>query len=79
MLRKLPAKDHPKLAAGSRTKTCALVGNSGNLLLYEHGKEIDAHDLIWRFNGGKTKGFQKQVSLDPLEALFRSPCLSPRG
>ena len=60
MLRKLPAKDHPKLAAGSRTKTCALVGNSGNLLLYEHGKEIDAHDLIWRFNGGKTRGFQKQ-------------------
>ena len=59
MLRKLPAKDHPKLAAGSRTKTCALVGNSGNLLLYEHGKEIDAHDLIWRFNGGKTKGFEK--------------------
>ncbi|CAI7884287.1 unnamed protein product, partial [Closterium sp. NIES-54] len=42
-------------------KTCALVGNSGALLLREDGEEIDKHDMVLRFNTAPTKGYEKQV------------------
>eukprot|EP00899_Mesostigma_viride_P016272 jgi/Mesvir1/24646/Mv21952-RA.1 len=41
--------------------TCAVVGNSGILLTGSKGPEIDAHDLIIRFNGAPTKGLEGQV------------------
>ncbi|KAK3286119.1 glycosyltransferase 29 protein [Cymbomonas tetramitiformis] len=36
---------------------CAVVGNSGSLLEAERGLEIDAHDVVIRFNAGITEGY----------------------
>jgi hypothetical protein len=43
----LPAKPpfHPRQFA-----TCAVVGNSGDLLKTEFGQKIDAHDAVFRDN-----------------------------
>ena len=41
--------------------SCAVVGNGGGLLLAEYGPIIDAHDVVIRFNGGPTKGFERHV------------------
>jgi len=42
-----------------RYKSCAVVGSSPELLLYEDGKAIDAHDAVFRANLAVTKGFEK--------------------
>eukprot|EP00191_Tetraselmis_sp_GSL018_P022269 CAMPEP_0177626564 /NCGR_PEP_ID=MMETSP0419_2-20121207/30721_1 /TAXON_ID=582737 /ORGANISM="Tetraselmis sp., Strain GSL018" /LENGTH=589 /DNA_ID=CAMNT_0019127627 /DNA_START=106 /DNA_END=1873 /DNA_ORIENTATION=- len=42
-------------------KTCAVVGSSGILRLFDHGKQIDKSDLIIRFNRAPTKGFERHV------------------
>ena len=41
--------------------SCAIVGSSGIVLSYEHGAEIDAHEMVMRFNSAPTKGFEKHV------------------
>ncbi|GJP45229.1 hypothetical protein CLOM_g4646 [Closterium sp. NIES-68] len=41
--------------------SCAVVGNSGSLLLREDGEEIDKHDMVMRFNTAPTKGYERQV------------------
>lgn len=43
----LPAKPpfHPR-----QFQTCAVVGNSGDLLKTEFGEEIDSHDVVIREN-----------------------------
>lgn len=43
-------------------KTCAIVGNSGSLLLGSHGEEIDAHEAVLRMNNAPVGGkFLKEV------------------
>ena len=64
VLRILPASDFIKQSLQSHPRklgTCAVVGNGGGSLLAEHGKHIDSHDLVFRFNGGPTRGFEKHV------------------
>jgi len=46
---------------GKMARTCAVVGNGGGLLARELGATIDAHDVVIRFNGGPTVGFEKWV------------------
>jgi hypothetical protein len=56
LLRALPDKD----PTDSRVyATCAIVGSSGILLRYKRGPEIDAHDLVFRFNSAPTRGFEE--------------------
>lgn len=37
------------------------VGNGGGLKLKQQGGEIDAHNVVIRFNGGPVVGFEKYV------------------
>jgi len=41
--------------------SCAVVGNGGGLKLKQQGGEIDAHNVVIRFNGGPVVGFEKYV------------------
>jgi len=41
--------------------TCAVVGSSGIVLNYDHGSDIDEHDMVFRFNSAPTRGFEKHV------------------
>uniref|UniRef100_A0A3B4H671 CMP-N-acetylneuraminate-beta-galactosamide-alpha-2,3-sialyltransferase 1-like n=1 Tax=Pundamilia nyererei TaxID=303518 RepID=A0A3B4H671_9CICH len=42
-------------------RTCAVVGNSGNLNGSHYGPLIDFHDIVIRINLGPTKGFERDV------------------
>lgn len=42
-------------------KSCAVVGNSGVVLLRENGKEIDSHDAVIRINMAPVRGFETYV------------------
>jgi hypothetical protein len=65
-LRKLPSEIArasclmPSVAARS-AQTCAVVGSSGLLTQAKFGAEIDAHDLVMRFNDAPTAGFEDLV------------------
>ena len=41
--------------------SCAVVGSSGSVLHFANGKDIDKHDLVFRFNSAPTKRFEKFV------------------
>ena len=69
-LQQLPATDAVRDA--STWKSCAVVGNGGSLLLRESGREIDAHDAVIRFNGGRTKGFERYVGSKTTVRLVNS-------
>ncbi|XP_049458080.1 CMP-N-acetylneuraminate-beta-galactosamide-alpha-2,3-sialyltransferase 1-like [Epinephelus fuscoguttatus] len=44
-----------------RCRTCAVVGNSGNLKRSHYGPLIDMHDIVIRMNRGRTKGYETDV------------------
>jgi hypothetical protein len=54
-------KSADAIAARLRRKSCAIVGNSGNLLFAVHGRDIDDHDFVFRVNQGPTVGFEAHV------------------
>lgn len=41
--------------------TCAVISSAGCLLNHKLGREIDAADMVIRFNTAKTKGFEEMV------------------
>lgn len=48
-------------ARARRYGTCAVVGNAGHVLGSGLGREIDAHDVVLRFNEAPTEGFESDV------------------
>jgi len=40
----------PETCPSRRFTTCAVVGNSGTTLFEQFGREIDAHQMVYRFN-----------------------------
>ena len=59
LIQTLPQND--TILNGKIYDKCAIVGSSGIVLSFEHGKEIDSHDFVMRFNSAPTKGFEKHV------------------
>uniref|UniRef100_A0A3B4WTL0 CMP-N-acetylneuraminate-beta-galactosamide-alpha-2,3-sialyltransferase 1-like n=1 Tax=Seriola lalandi dorsalis TaxID=1841481 RepID=A0A3B4WTL0_SERLL len=53
--------DKVVIASSDRCRTCAVVGNSGNLNGSRYGPLIDFHDVIIRINSGRTKGYEADV------------------
>mmetsp|Transcript_29029 Transcript_29029/g.52882 ORF Transcript_29029/g.52882 Transcript_29029/m.52882 type:complete len:300 (-) Transcript_29029:46-945(-) len=43
------------------TQSCAVVSSSGALLDHLHGADIDSHDIVLRFNGAPTLGYEEHV------------------
>ncbi|XP_059831056.1 CMP-N-acetylneuraminate-beta-galactosamide-alpha-2,3-sialyltransferase 1-like [Hypanus sabinus] len=48
-------------AGPKRCRTCAVVGNSGNLIGSKYGPSIDSHNLVMRMNHAKTVGYEADV------------------
>ncbi|KAK5906186.1 hypothetical protein CgunFtcFv8_002075 [Champsocephalus gunnari] len=46
---------------GGGCVTCAVVAGAGILNGSKNGKEIDAHDYVFRMNGAITKGYEEDV------------------
>ena len=76
----LPPRDEVRGSLGrGGALTCAVVGNSGSLLLYELGTTIDMHDVIIRLNAGPTQGFEAQVGSRTTLRLVNRVHLGYRG
>ncbi|PWA53016.1 Glycosyl transferase, family 29 [Artemisia annua] len=49
------------LDSRQKYKTCAVVGNSGNLLENNLGETINSHEFVIRLNNARIRGFEKFV------------------
>lgn len=49
------------------------VGNSGSMLEVEHGMDIDAHDVVVRFNSGITEGYEQFVGSKTTFRILNNP------
>ncbi|XP_076862162.1 CMP-N-acetylneuraminate-beta-galactosamide-alpha-2,3-sialyltransferase 1-like [Brachyhypopomus gauderio] len=57
----IPGEENYMDARPSRCRTCAVVGNSGNLRLSCYGDFIDSNDFVIRINKAPTKGYERDV------------------
>jgi hypothetical protein len=58
--------------------SCAVVGNSGRLRVEHHAARIDAHDIVIRFNQGKTQTFEHLVGRKSSFRMFNGPYVGPK-
>ncbi|XDV33936.1 hypothetical protein PO909_004171 [Leuciscus waleckii] len=56
-----PDEEHYSDAGPDRCRTCAVVGNSGNLLGSNYGQLIDSYDFVIRINKGPTENYEMDV------------------
>uniref|UniRef100_A0A671KPQ7 CMP-N-acetylneuraminate-beta-galactosamide-alpha-2,3-sialyltransferase 1 n=1 Tax=Sinocyclocheilus anshuiensis TaxID=1608454 RepID=A0A671KPQ7_9TELE len=56
-----PDKTQYSDASPKRCRSCAVIGNSGNLKGSHYGHRIDLHDFVIRINMGPTKGYENDV------------------
>uniref|UniRef100_A0A3Q2ZV03 CMP-N-acetylneuraminate-beta-galactosamide-alpha-2,3-sialyltransferase 1 n=1 Tax=Kryptolebias marmoratus TaxID=37003 RepID=A0A3Q2ZV03_KRYMA len=56
-----PAEPDYEKPRSDRCRTCAVVGNSANLLKSHYGPLIDSQDIVIRINYGKVKGYEEDV------------------
>ncbi|XP_060742840.1 CMP-N-acetylneuraminate-beta-galactosamide-alpha-2,3-sialyltransferase 2-like [Tachysurus vachellii] len=56
-----PDEEHYMDSSPDRCRTCAVVGNSANLLRSHYGAIIDAHNFVFRMNNAPTKGYESDV------------------
>ncbi|KAK1880879.1 CMP-N-acetylneuraminate-beta-galactosamide-alpha-23-sialyltransferase 1, partial [Dissostichus eleginoides] len=56
-----PPKPDVKEYHHDRCRTCAVVGNSGNLHRSRYGPLIDFYDVVIRMNGAVTQGYEADV------------------
>ncbi|KAK9526249.1 hypothetical protein VZT92_014958 [Zoarces viviparus] len=57
----VPATAHVEASSPDRCRTCAVVGNSGNLMNSRYGPLIDFQDFVIRINRGQIKGYEADV------------------
>ncbi|KAJ8267552.1 hypothetical protein COCON_G00127240 [Conger conger] len=57
----IPGEEHYMDSGPNRCRTCAVVGNSGNLKGSNYGALIDSNDYIIRMNKAPTSGYEKDV------------------
>jgi hypothetical protein len=69
--------DDPQLVHW-RLPSCAVVGNSGRLRVEHHAARIDAHDIVIRFNQGKTQTFEHLVGRKSSFRMFNGPYVGPK-
>ncbi|KAJ8381248.1 hypothetical protein SKAU_G00020260 [Synaphobranchus kaupii] len=56
-----PGEEQYMDSGRSRCRSCAVVGNSNNLLGSSYGPQIDDHDFVMRMNEAKTVGYEEDV------------------
>ncbi|XP_076007724.1 alpha-N-acetylgalactosaminide alpha-2,6-sialyltransferase 2 isoform X2 [Genypterus blacodes] len=73
--------DWTRRSTGSECIRCAVVGNGGILKNSTKGREIDAHDYVFRTNGAIIKGFEQDVGSRTTHYTFSTNTLmnSMRG
>ncbi|CAL1612964.1 unnamed protein product [Knipowitschia caucasica] len=61
LFRVIASPPEPLKPRSSLCRSCAVVGNSGNLLKSEYGAVIDSHQSVFRMNRAQTTGFVQDV------------------
>ncbi|XP_051992558.1 CMP-N-acetylneuraminate-beta-galactosamide-alpha-2,3-sialyltransferase 2-like [Xyrauchen texanus] len=57
----IPGEEHYRDSGPHRCRTCAVVGNSGNLIGSHYGPLIDNNDFVMRMNKAPIEGFENDV------------------
>lgn len=72
-LQQVSANARDRKFPGATFKSCAVIGNSPNLLGKGYGELIDSHDAVIRMNRGPTKGYESDVGTKTTFRVSYSP------
>ncbi|KAK9823730.1 hypothetical protein WJX72_004979 [[Myrmecia] bisecta] len=68
----------PTHSSETHRPSCAIVGNSGILRHAQHGSAVDRHDIVFRFNNGRTQGFEQFVGTESHFRFVNGPYIVPK-